>query len=183
MKQRFSIIIFLFLMISIYFILFIPGICCAEEVENNKEEFAQQQLFEGFLYFIDKDGRFLKSVEQKFAAGLNPHDLAIAIIQALIKGPSFKEYERTLPEGTKVNSLFIEDDGTAFIDFDQNIRTLMDYSAQSEMLTIYSIVNSLVLNIEKINRVKILIQGETAQTLSGHIDLDHFYEANMLIVK
>ena len=157
-----------------------PGLC---QEDSEQGELKQQQLFEGYLYFIDKDGRYLKSVEQKFAAGLDPHDLGLAIIQALINGPSIKELGKTVPEGTKVNALFITDDGRAFVDFDQNIRTLRDYSAQSEMLTIYSIVNSLILNIEKINRVKILIQGETAQTLSGHINLDCFYEANMLIVK
>jgi len=183
MKHGFYIIFSFFLLSSIYFILIVPGMCCAQEDEIIKAETAEQELFEGFLYFIDKDGRHLKAVEQKFAAGLNPHDLGLAIIQALAKGPSLKELDRTLPIGTKVNSFFILDDGRAFIDFDQSIRTSKDYSAQSEMLTIYSIVNSLILNIEKINRVKILIQGETAQTLSGHIDLDHFYEANMLIVK
>jgi spore germination protein GerM len=170
-------------MFSICFFLFIPGIGCAEGIENTKVELKQQQLFEGFLYFISKDGRSLKAVEQKFAAGLNPHDLGLAITEALIKGPSLNELDTTLPQDTIINALFILEDGRAFIDFDQNIRTSGNYSAQSEMLTIYSIVNSLILNIEKINRVKILIQGETAQTLSGHIDLDCFYEANMLIVK
>lgn len=183
MKHGSYSIFFLFLLGSIYFILLMPGVCCAQEGDNIIGEVSEQQLFEGFLYFIDKDGRHLKSVEQKFAAGLNPHDLGLAIIQALAKGPSIKGLDRTLPKGTTINSFFILDDGSAFIDFNQKIRTSGEYSAQSEMLTIYSIVNSLVLNIEKINRVKILIQGETAQTLSGHIDLDHFYEANMLIVK
>jgi len=183
MKHRLPNIYLLFLMASICFIVFIPEISCAEEFENSKEELVRPHLFEGFLYFINKNGRTLKAVEKKFPAGLSSHDLALAIIQALIKGPSVRELDRSVPEGTKINSLFILDDGRAFIDFDQNIQTLRDYSAQSEMLTIYSIVNSLILNIEKINRVKILIQGETAQTLSGHIDLDHFYEANVLIVK
>ncbi|MCP3901325.1 MAG: GerMN domain-containing protein [Desulfobacteraceae bacterium] len=182
MKRRFSLILFLFLMFSIYFMLFVPSIYCAEDIVDAKRE-SGQQLFEGFLYFIDKDGRSLRAVKQRFAAGLSPHDLGLEIIEDLIKGHSLKELDPSLPEGTKVNSLFILEDGRAFIDFDQNIGNSWSYSAQSEMLTIYSIVNSLILNIEEINRVKILIQGETAQTLSGHIDLDHFYEANMLIVK
>ncbi|MCD4743670.1 MAG: GerMN domain-containing protein [Desulfobacteraceae bacterium] len=175
-------------LICLFFLILIVSICfpqvsglCQEGSEQG--EVKQQQLFEGFLYFIDKDGRHLKSVEQKFAAGLNSHDLGLAITEALIKGPSSPELGETVPAGTKVNALFITDDGRAFIDFDKNIQTLGDYSAQTEMLAIYSIVNSLILNIEKINRVKILIQGETVQTLSGHIDLDCFYEANMLIVK
>ena len=181
MKYGFYCIFFIFLIVCTWLSMFVPGICGTGDKINEKMK--QEQLFEGYLYFIDKEGRYLKSVEQKFAAGLNPHDLGLSITEALIKGPSLKGFRKTVPEGTKINALFILDDGRAFIDFDKNIRTLRDYSAQSEMLTIYSIVNSLILNIEEINRVKILIQGETAQTLSGHIDLDCFYEANMLIIK
>ncbi|MCK5312170.1 MAG: GerMN domain-containing protein, partial [Desulfobacteraceae bacterium] len=122
----------------LFFILAV-GLC--QDASGQQE--LKQQLFEGYLYFIDKEGRHLKSVEQKFAAELDPHELGLAIIQALIKGPSFQELKETVPVGTKVNALFISDDGRAFVDFDQNIRTLRDYSAISEMLTIYSIVNSL----------------------------------------
>ena len=107
MRHGIFIIFFLFLMASICFIFFIPGICCADNIEDTKGEQEQQQLFTGYLYFIDKDGRYLKSVEQKFAAGLDPHNFGLAIIQALIEGPSLKDLEQTVPKGTKVNALFI----------------------------------------------------------------------------
>jgi len=171
MKHGLSCLLFFLLVVVLYE----QGIC--------QTTLNQEQPVKGFLYFIDKDSLHLKSVEKKFPAGLNSHDFGLAIIESLSNGPDLSDLKRTIPKGTKVNSLFILEDGRAFIDFDQNIRTLRHYSAQSEMLTIYSIVNSLILNIEKINRVKILIQGKTAQTLWGHIDLDSFYEANMLIVK
>jgi spore germination protein GerM len=145
---------------------------------NNK----QQKPFNGYLYFIDRNGRYLKAIEQKFAPGQSPHDLGLSIIEGLIRGPSLKGFKRTLPKEVKINALFILDNGQAFIDFDKNIQ-IRGYSARSEMLIVYSIVNSLILNVEEINRVKILIQGETAQTLSGHINLDCFYEANMLIIQ
>ena len=114
----------------------------------------------------------------------------LLIIPGLGCGPCYakdmkimEELEAAAPRGKKINSLFILDNGRVFMDFDQNIKTLRDYSAQSEMLAIFSIADALILNIEKIKRVKILIPGETAQMLWGHIDLDCFYEANMLIVK
>ncbi|MBT3387327.1 MAG: hypothetical protein HN417_05300 [Desulfobacula sp.] len=52
-----------------------------------------------------------------------------------------------------------------------------------ELLAVYSLVNSLTLNISKIKMVKILIQGKDALTLAGHIDLECFYKTNMLMVK
>ena len=40
-----------------------------------------------------------------------------------------------------------------------------------EMFAVYSIVNSLALNIPEIRRVGILIEGEAVDTLNGHMDL------------
>ena len=51
------------------------------------------------------------------------------------------------------------------------------------MLTIYSIVNTLVLNMEEIRWVKLLIGGQEAATLAGHVDLSHLFNADMLWVR
>jgi hypothetical protein len=55
--------------------------------------------------------------------------------------------------------------------------------SNSELLTIFSVVNSLVLNVNEIERVKILIDGQDTQTLAGHIDLDFPHKAHMLIIR
>ena len=45
-----------------------------------------------------------------------------------------------------------------------------------ENLTIASLVRTLTANIEGINRVKILIDGQPRQTLAGHADLSGFID-------
>jgi hypothetical protein len=52
-----------------------------------------------------------------------------------------------------------------------------------ELITIYSIVNSLILNIPAIDAVKILIGGREALTLAGHVDLRFPFKANMLLIR
>ncbi len=183
MKHGLFLFFFLFLSGFISSAFFMPGTGFAGRGITPGAGRGERQPIDGFLYYIDRDGKSLKAVAKKFSPGLNPHDLGIAIMEDLIKGASINGLEPVLPAAAKVNALFILGDGRAYIDFDQSVSTQGSYSAQQEMLAIYSIVNSLVLNIEEINRVKILIQGETAQTLSGHINLDCFYEANVLIVK
>jgi hypothetical protein len=42
---------------------------------------------------------------------------------------------------------------------------------ESESLAVYSIVNSITVNVRSVKRVKILIQGQEVDTLEGHADL------------
>jgi hypothetical protein len=48
---------------------------------------------------------------------------------------------------------------------------------------VYSIVNSLILNVTDIEAVKILIEGQESITLAGHIDLQQPLKANMLLIR
>ena len=55
--------------------------------------------------------------------------------------------------------------------------------SQTEFLTVYSIVNSLALNIPQISSVKILIEGRETMTIAGHIDSRFPFKANMILVR
>jgi hypothetical protein len=50
-------------------------------------------------------------------------------------------------------------------------------------MTVYSLVNSIVLNLETVEAVKILIDGQEETTLAGHIDLRNPFTANMLLIR
>jgi hypothetical protein len=50
-------------------------------------------------------------------------------------------------------------------------------------MTIFSIVNSLILNIPEVDAVKILIEGRESMTLAGHIDLRSSFKANLLLIR
>ena len=144
---------------------------------------AYENLFEGFVYYADKQKTGLKSVNIRFPSTLDSHQLGLEIIKALIAGPSLPCLEPTWPADAKINSFFITDDGKAYVDLDLKQEMMENMDTRSELLAIYSLVNSLTLNIPKIKMVKILIQGKDAVTLAGHIDLEYFYQTNMLIVK
>ena len=140
-------------------------------------------LFEGFVYYADKQKTALKSVKKKFASTLDSHSLGLEILASLIKGPQSGHLEATWPKGTIINSFFITDEGKAYIDLSPEPGMIEKMDTQGELLAIYSIVNSLTLNISKIKMVKLLIRGKDALTLAGHIDLEYFYKTNMLMVK
>jgi hypothetical protein len=73
-----------------------------------------------------------------------------------------------LPKDTKVQDLFISEQGTAFIDFSNTIATAHPGGVLNEMATIYSIVDSLTYNLPEIKQVKILVGGVEKETLAGH---------------
>ncbi len=168
----------------IFLILFTGSdICAAENGVKNYQVSSYEDLFEGFVYYADKQKTALKSVKKKFASTLDSHYLGLEILATLLKGPQVSHLEATWPKGTKINSFFITDDGKAYIDLSPEPGMMENMDTMGELLAVYSLVNSLTLNISKIKMVKILIQGKDALTLAGHIDLECFYKTNMLMVK
>jgi len=100
---------------------------------------------------ISKDANFYKS-----------------IIEELIKGPVNKELYPTVPSDTKVNSVTIKDT-IATVDFSKEIITSAEqipHSSTTEILAIYSIVNTLT-NFEEIKKVKITVEGKDSGQIDG----------------
>lgn len=134
------------------------------------------------LYFADRDNYFLTSEQRVLIHHENPVAFARVIVEALIRGPQ-QGLVRTLASGTKLRAVYITVGGICFVDLSQNAGKDHPGGCNSEILTIFSVVNSLILNIPEIKRVKILIEGEEALTLAGHIDLKPPLEANMLLIR
>jgi len=108
--------------------------------------------------------------------------LGRAIVDALIRGPR-NALLRTIPEGTTLRAFHLLENGTAYVDLSAAAKENHPGGARSELMTIYSLVNSLILNMPDVAAVKILIDGHEATTLAGHIDLRYPFTANMLLIR
>lgn len=135
-----------------------------------------------FLYFADRQKPFLVSEERLLPYSEDPVIFSRRIIKALING-SQNSMMRTISADTSLNALYITDNKTAYADFSREIKENHPGGSPMEYLSVYSIVNSLVLNVPEIETVKILIDGREAETLAGHIDISCPLAANMLIVR
>lgn len=134
------------------------------------------------LYFADPDEQFLKAEERVLPIHKTTLENARAAIEALISGPK-GNLSRTIPEGTKLLSIYFTPDKTAYIDFDETITEKHPGGSTSELLTIYSIANTLTLNFSEIDNVKILISGRECTTLAGHIFTQQPFSANLLLIR
>ena len=134
------------------------------------------------LYFSDPDERFLKAEERALPMYETTLKNAEAVMEALIAGPE-GNLSRTIPEGTRLLSIYITPDRTAYVDFDEIIREKHPGGSASELLTIYSIVNTLTLNFSEIEKVKFLIKGRERKVLAGHVSIQQPLSANLLLVR
>jgi len=134
-----------------------------------------------FLYFAEREGHFLTSEERTASTAKGPWQLSKKIIAALIDGPE-RGNARTLPADTRLRALYITEPKVAVVDFSREIRG-EPRGAASELLTVYSVVNALAVNIPEIDAVRILIEGQRAETLSGHIDISEPLTPDMLLVR
>ena len=134
------------------------------------------------LYFVARETFFLKAEKRAVYPSEDPAAFGRVIIEALLEG-SREGRVQAIPEGTTLRAIYISRDGIAYVDLSEAISENHPGGVESEMMTIYSIVNSLVLNVSKINAVKLLIGGREVETLAGHIDLRLPFRANMLLVR
>jgi hypothetical protein len=134
------------------------------------------------LYFSGPDHSCLTAETRELNDPGNPAELGKSIVQALIDGPR-ETSGRTLPASTVVRDVYVTDNGTAYVDFEGGVVEDHPGGVQMEFISIYSVVNSLVLNLEEISAVKLLIGGRESETLVGHIDLRFPFKANILLIK
>jgi hypothetical protein len=134
------------------------------------------------LYFGSPDGPYLISETRGIDPPDNPLRMARAILEALISGPR-GDLVRTIPAATRLRAIFLAADNVCFVDFGSAIRDNHPGGCRGEMLTVYSIVNSLIINIPSIERVKLLIDGHDIDTLAGHLNTQDPIPANMLIIR
>mgnify|MGYP000958311270 CR=1 FL=1 len=91
------------------------------------------------------------------------------VVQELLKGPQDSLLHKTLPPEAKLLSLEITD-GVAFVNFSKEMQTKHWGGSAGEGMTISSLVSSLS-GLQGIDKVQILIEGKTIDSLAGHYDM------------
>lgn len=101
---------------------------------------------------------------------MDPQQLMKRVITELVRGP-VSVLIPTLPDQTTVNSMFLLEGGELVIDFGKEIRDHHPGGSFGEMITVYSVVNTLTENFDEVESVRFLVEGSDVETLVGHMDL------------
>jgi spore germination protein GerM len=102
----------------------------------------------------------------------NPAAAISVVARELIKGSTNPSLPRLFPPDTVVRGAFLLPDGTAFVDLGGETLTAgWGTGTHEELMAIYSVVQTVIANFPEAKRVRLLINGEPAETLAGHISL------------
>jgi hypothetical protein len=122
----------------------------------------------------DTQPGILQPSDVQLSLSTEPVQRAKQLIAALIaRAPS--PAQRTLPADTVLLQFYLLPDGTAIADFSEALSGAMPSGILSEQMAVDSIVNTLQANLSAARRLKILIRGQEAETLAGHLDLTGFF--------
>ncbi|MFQ5736889.1 MAG: GerMN domain-containing protein [Thermodesulfobacteriota bacterium] len=116
------------------------------------------------LYLTDADGLGLKPIKHRIKKAPIEKELLDTVV-ALVEDPA-----GTIPAGTRVLGVRVRQ-ATAIVDFSSEIVKNHPGGSSGETQTIYSIVDTILLNFPEVKDVRILVEGKTKKTLAGHIDI------------
>lgn len=122
------------------------------------------------LYF-PAPGGLLRVERRKLAVTDVPKDRIRKVVEALLAGPGTRGLVRPFPEGVEIGGVQLTDDGTAYV----NLRWANHDSppaagSGAEMQMVYSLVDSIALNVPQAARVVLLWNGAQRPTFAGHLD-------------
>ena len=123
------------------------------------------------VYFPSAEENGLVAEAREIFATSAPGDRAKQIVADLISGPVTELAVRGLPRDTRLRQIYVLENGVAYLDFTDELRNGLGGGSNEELLAIYSIVDSVVLNVPEIRRVGILINSKPVDTLNGHMSL------------
>jgi hypothetical protein len=96
------------------------------------------------------------------------------LLNALIADVPSPE-KRTLPADTTLLAFYLQPSGTAIADFSDALSSETPSGIINEQLVVDSIAQTLAANVNAIHQLKILIHGQEADTLAGHLDLSGLF--------
>ncbi len=133
------------------------------------------------LFFSDANERFLVPEKRFIPKEKEPEAQALEMIKALLAGSKTGQVN-TFPEKAELQGVRMEGSDMLVVNFRESIVSHHPGGSTAEMATLYSLTNTLTVNIPVVKKVKILIGGKERESLKGHIGLQHPFTMNRELI-
>jgi hypothetical protein len=132
------------------------------------------------LYVADDASGVLRAQSAKIPLPGGRQQRAEELVRALLRIYQQPDSPHPLAPAADIRSIYLIAPGAAVIDLNAPFADQHRSSILGEQLTVNSLVETLAANVPGINRVKILIDGNTRETLAGHADLSEFFDVSVV---
>lgn len=168
MKKILFLGLFIFLVVLIIFVFYFPiKMRVTLYIYNDRTQGLEKKETSIDISFLDRllfrDNIYRKTIEK------------------LIDVSAKNKYSFPIPKGTRLLGISLKD-GIVYVNFSEELKKNHPGGSLGELLTIYSVVNTLT-EFPEVRKVQILINGAILETLAGHIDLTSPLERDLSIVK
>ena len=138
-------------------------------IVNEADENFFRDTVEVTLYFLNEDSTQLVE-ETRTATVLMSERLEEKVLAMLIDGPQEEGHRISIPEGTKINEVMVQN-GVCYVDLNEAFVRNQVAGEEMEYLTIYSIVKSLT-RIYGVDSVQFLIDGQQREFYKSSVRIN-----------
>jgi hypothetical protein len=134
------------------------------------------------LFYGSEDGQTLVPVRREvpLADGVVAQGRQIVTMQ--LQAPPMP-YLSVIPAGTTLRAFYVTERGDAIVDVSGQISKGHPGGTFAELMTVDAIVDAVTANLQKVQRVQILIDGKEVDTLAGHVDIRRPLQRDNSLVK
>ena len=121
------------------------------------------------LYFPDQHGLLLHMEERDIPKPTRGSAFLQALFAELQKGPTTEGLIGVIPPKMQLRNAFLLPEGEAVLDL--ALDASLAFGSDEELTIVGALVDTTLQNVAETSRVRILVNGEPAETLGGHVDL------------
>ena len=121
------------------------------------------------VFFPGKDDERLHAEERDIAKPAGASAYLKALFAELKRGPTREGLVSALPQKFALRSAYLPADGVAVLDL--AVDPPPSLGSSEEVTIVAALVDTVLQNVAGTTRVRLLVNGEPAETLGGHVDL------------
>ena len=122
------------------------------------------------LYFPGRGARLYAEEREVLLAGTVEHRIA-NLVEELLNGPTKSSLYPPLPSEVTLGAVYVTSESVAYLDLDAPPDlSKPPWGSKREILAVYSLVNTVLLNFSEIQAVVLLWNGQQRATFAGHLD-------------
>ena len=121
------------------------------------------------LFFPGAEDAKLRPEERDIPRPSGPSAFLKALFGELARGPAQAGLGGVVPQQIRLRSAFLLPEGQVVLDL--GVDASLAVGSDEEMTVVAALVDTVLQNVADTTRVRILVNGEPAETLGGHVDL------------